>query len=80
MKENKAKQLSIGLVAAAATSEQGMNKHIDFEKEINRILETELMYTEYHPVSSSPATKSKKQLKARKKSKAAKQARKKNRK
>lgn len=79
MKESKAKQLSVLLIDDAA-SEQGIGKHIDFEKEINRILETELMYTEYHPISHGPSTKSKKQLKARKKNKAAKQARKKNRK
>jgi hypothetical protein len=80
MKENKAKQLSTWFSAAAAASEQGIDKHIDFEKEINRILETELMYTEFHPVSYGPVVKSNKTLKARKKNKAAKQSRKKNRK
>jgi hypothetical protein len=80
MNESKAKQLSTWIAAAAAASEQGIDKHIDFEKEINRILETERLYTEFLPISYGPAVKSKKTIKARKKNKAAKQSRKKNRK
>lgn len=53
----------------------------DYDKELLKILEERsFQYTEYHPVSYGPAVKSKKTLKARKKNKAAKQARKKNRK
>ena len=53
----------------------------NYIKDAYRALEDMTMqYTEYAPTSYGPTVKSKKQLKARKKSKAAKQARKKNRK
>ena len=53
----------------------------EYNKELARAIEElSMRYTEYHPVSYGPTVKSKKQLKARKKSKAAKQARRKNRK
>lgn len=70
---NLSKEAILPLMAAMGETE--------YNKELARALEElSMKYTEYHPVSHGPSTKSKKQLKARKKNKAAKQARKKNRK
>lgn len=70
---NLSKEAILPLMAAMGETE--------YNKELARALEDlSMKYTEYHPVSYGPTTKSKKQLKARKKNKAAKQSRKKNRK
>ena len=70
---NLSKEAILPLMAAMSETE--------YNKEFARALEDmEMRYTEYHPVSYGPTVKSKKQLKTRKKNKAAKQARRKNRK
>ena len=72
------KNSKVILPLMAAMSEMNIN---DYDSEVMKVLESfDTRYTEYKPMSVSPNVKSKKQLKARKKNKAAKQSRKKNRK